>query len=333
MPRPFVTIMIPCRNEEKYIGICLDSIIAQDYPSERMEILVADGMSTDNTRKVLEAYTARDARVRWFENLGKSQTCALNLLIGKSAGEIIVRMDAHSSVPENYVSNCVKYLIEYGVDNVGGVWKTLPGADTATAQAIALALTSLFGVGGSRFRLGVKNPTMVETVPFGCYRREIFSRIGLFNEKLVRNEDNEFNTRLIKAGGKILLHPNIKSSYRARPDLWSVARQHFLNGFWCTYGLRFSERPFFLRHLVPMGFVCFLVFSLTFGIWMRVFLCAGLAVAGFYICCVIGASSMLAFRHRVGYFLYFLVIFPLLHFSYGVGSLCGVIALLTPGKK
>jgi hypothetical protein len=147
--------------------------------------------------------------------------------------------------------------------------------------------------------------------------------VGFFNESLVRNQDNEFNSRLIKAGGKILLHPDIKSSYYARPDLISLGRQHFMNGFWCMYGMKFSKRPFFLRHLIPMGFVFFLILSLFLGLWLKIFLWIGIFVLGLYFVGAFMASILISLRTGANYFPYFLVVFPVLHFPYGIGSLAG----------
>lgn len=325
---PFVSIIIPCRNEEKYLAKCLDSVLTQDYPAERFELLLADGMSEDKTRRIMEDYAHQYPNVRWFENPGKGKTFALNILIGHSIGEIIIRLDAHSRFPSDYVTNCVKYLNEYKVDNVGGFLKTLPGADTDVAKAIAFALASFFGVGGSQFRLGVSKPTMVETVPFGCYRRDVFDRIGLFNENLVRNQDNELNARIVKAGGKILLHPAISCCYFARPGIISIARQHFQNGYWCTYGAMFSEKPFFLRHLVPMAFVMCLILSFILGTWFNLFWWLGIGVLGVYSFANLFASASIAVKYGIRYFPYLLFVFPSLHFPYGIGSIWGAVSLL-----
>jgi len=199
---PFISIIIPCRNEEDYISPCLDSILAQDYARDRMEILVADGMSTDRTKDILLDYVKNHPTVHFFENPKKIVTMGLNILIKQSKGEFILRMDAHTKFPKNYISKCIQYIQEYKVDNVGGVIVTLPGNNTLSAKAIALAMSSTFGVGNSYFRTGVKEPRMVDTVPFGCYRREIFNKIGLFDEDMVRSQDAEFNLRLIKSGGE-----------------------------------------------------------------------------------------------------------------------------------
>lgn len=322
--QPFVSIVIPCRNEEEYIAACLDSVLAQDYPADSFEILLADGMSNDKTRLLMKEYSCHYANVYWFENSGKIQASALNILILRSKGEIIIRLDAHSSFPRDYISNCVKYLNEYKVDNIGGLWETRAGADTLMAKAIALALAVPFGVGGSRFRLGIDKPAFVETVPFGCYRREVFDRIGLFNENLVRNEDNEFNARLLESGGKILLHPAIKCCYFARPGIISIARQQFQNGFWCTYGVKFSKHPFFWRHLVPMFFVSSLFVSFILGIWLKLFGLIGWGILGLYLFGAVLSSVLVSVKHGFFYFPFLLIVFPILHFPYGIGSICGL---------
>ena len=326
---PFVSVIIPCRNEEKYIVQCVDSVLSQGYPVERFELLLADGMSEDKTRSIMQEYARRYAHVRWYENPGRSQTKALNILIGQAKGDVIIRLDAHSSFPADYVSNCVKYLEEYKVDNVGGLWETCPGADTLFAKAVALALTSPFGVGGARFRIGVDQPTLVETVPFGCYRRDVFTRIGFFNENMVRNEDNEFNSRLTAAGGKILLHPKIKCRYFARSTLFSMVRQKFQDGFWCVYGIKFvGKRAFFPRHLIPMAFVSVVVLSLILGCFVNLFLWIGFGVLSFYLIGMLTATSFLVIKNGVQFFPFLLIIFPCFHFPYGLGSLCGVIRIL-----
>lgn len=325
----FVSILIPCRNEEKYLARCLDSVLAQDYPADRFELLLADGMSEDRTREVMQEYSQRYKNVRWFENLGKSQAKALNIMLQQARGEVIIRLDAHSSFPKDYISNCVKYLSEFKADNVGGLWETCAGADTPLAKCIAWALTSPFGVGGARFRLGVNEPVIAETVPFGCYRKDVFDWIGLFNENMVRNEDNEFNSRLTRAGGKILLHPAIKCRYFARASYVSMVRQKFQDGFWCVYGIKFvGNRAFFPRHLVPMALVVSLLISFIAGLWLSLFLWLGVVIAVVYFSAAIFASFVSASKHGMGYWPYFMIIFPSFHFAYGAGSLSGAIKML-----
>ena len=194
--KSFISIIIPCRNEEKFIGKCLDSIIAQDYPKNSIEILILDGRSTDRTREILKKYTQKYSFIKVLDNPKKIQTTALNIGIKKARGEIIIRMDAHNIYEKSYMSKCVTYLRKYDVDNVGGICVTLPANNTIIAKSIALALSHPFGVGNVYFRIGSKNPRFVDTVPFGCYKKEIFEKIGLFDENLVRNQDIEFNLRL-----------------------------------------------------------------------------------------------------------------------------------------
>jgi GT2 family glycosyltransferase len=298
-----------------------------------MEVLIAEGMSSDRTRVILEDYSSLHPNIHWFENPAKITVAGLNLLIGRAKGEIILRMDAHSLFPREYVSKCVRYLNEYKVDNVGGVLETLPGADTAVARAIALALTSRFGVGGAAFRIGVSEPAIVDTVPFGCYRSGIFARIGLFNENLIRSEDNEFNARLAKTGGKILLHPEIKCGYFARPDIPSIINQYFRNGFGCVYSAKFAESPFFLRHLAPVGCLIFFAACMLLGIWFKYLLWLGCGSLLLYIIGALAASAILAVKYGWRHFLYLLIVFPVLHISYGIGSLWGICRLLLEGGR
>lgn len=226
-----VSIIIPCRNEEKFIGKCLDSIIAQDYPIDNLEVLVVDGMSEDNTRKIVKNYIQKYSFVKLLENPQKIVPTALNIGIKNAKGDIFIIMGAHSIYEKDYIFKCVKYLHAYDVDNVGGIGITLPGDNTIIAKSIALALSHPFGVGNAYFRIGSKEPRYVDTVPFGCYKREVFDRIGLFDEDLVRNQDDEFNLRLIKNGGKILLGPDIISYYYARDSIHKLWKMYFQYGY------------------------------------------------------------------------------------------------------
>ncbi|MEI8345073.1 MAG: glycosyltransferase family 2 protein, partial [Candidatus Omnitrophota bacterium] len=256
----FVSIIIPCRNERKYIGPCLDCVLAQDYPREAMEVLVVDGVSSDGTREVLERYSAKHTFIRILDNPQKITPCALNIGIKRSRGDIIIRLDAHAYYPPEYVSRCVKHLNEFKVDNVGGVWITLPGADTIQAKAIAIVLASNFGVGNSLFRIGgLTEPTLVDTVPFGCFKRKVFDEIGLFDEDLIRNQDDEFNARLIKHGGKVLLIPEIWSEYYARATLAQLWRMYYQYGYFKPLASIKLGKVTTWRQLVPAFFIVSLI--------------------------------------------------------------------------
>ena len=227
-----VSIIIPCRNEEKFIGKCLDSVLMQDYPKDKIVVLFVDGQSIDRTRMIIEEYVKSYPFIRLLNNPRKTVPFALNKGITEAEGKIIIILSAHAYYPPDYVSKCVKHLNKYKVYNVGGIFETLPGAKTLKAMAIALTLSSPFGVGNSYFRTGIKEPRLVDTVPFGCYHKEIFEKNGNFNENLTRNQDIEFNLRLKKAGCKILLVPDIKSYYYARSTFKELFMNNFQNGFW-----------------------------------------------------------------------------------------------------
>src|SRR4030042_6063885 len=179
---PFVSVIIPCLNEESFIGKCLGSIIDNNYPKDRLEILVIDGKSEDGTKAVLERYAHNYSFAKVFENPKKITPAALNIGIQNAKGEIIVRMDAHSSYEKDYISKCIKYLNEYNADNVGGMWITVPRNNSFVAKAIVSSLSHSFGVGNAYYRIGkAQEPRWVDTVPYGCYYKEVFKKVGLFD--------------------------------------------------------------------------------------------------------------------------------------------------------
>jgi len=329
---PFVSIIIPCRNEEIFIGKCIESIVSNDYPKGKLEVLLIDGLSDDKTRPIINKYTQQYQFIHLLDNPKKIVPPALNIGVANAKGEIIIRMDAHTTYAEDYVTKCVESLQKYDAGNVGGIWVTTPGSDTVMAKSIALTLSHPFGVGNSYFRIGLQEPTYVDTVPFGCYKKEVIERVGLFNENLIRNQDIEFNLRLKKMGYKILLVPEIVSYYHARTTLNSLAKNNFANGYWVIYSSKFAKLPFSLRHLVPLFFVCFLfvtlitsflfapsfyVFSLVFAVYLMV---------GMF------CSFKLSIKNGLGCFSRIILTFFTLHVSYGLGSLFGIFKLLT-GKK
>ena len=329
----FVSIIVPCRDEKKYIVKCLDSIIAQDYPKDNLEILVVDGGSTDGTKEIVKEYIQKYPFMKLLNNPRRAVPIALNIGIKEVKGEVIMRMDAHNAYEKNYIPKCIKYLKKYDVDNVGGICVTSPGANTILARSIALTLSHPFGVGNSYFRIGSKEPRFVDTVPFGCYKREVFERVGLFNENLVRNQDIEFNLRLKKAGGKILLVPDITSYYHARSTLKAFARQNFWNGFWVIYSTKFTKIPFSIRHLVPFFLVVFLMGSLILLFFFHPFIYLFTFIFGSYFILNVFFSARLSFKDGLKYLPTLILSFSTLHFSYGFGSILGVIKLIVSKKK
>ena len=301
MTRPFVSVIVPCRNEEQHLGRCLDSILASDYPRDRMELFVVDGMSNDRTRDIVASYAARYPVIQLLDNPRRIAPCGLNIGIAAARGEVIVRMDAHVIYSPSYLPILVRALLERGADNVGGVLETLPGADTPMARAIALGLAHRLGVGNSYFRVGAREPRWVDTVAFGCFRREAFERAGLFDEELVRNQDDEFNARLIRRGGRILLMPTARAYYVARTSLRQLWRMYFQYGYFKPLVARKVGRVMTLRQLVPSLFLTTLGASGLAALWWRP---AGLAAA--YV------AAALA------------LVFPVLHVAYGAGFLAGV---------
>jgi glycosyltransferase involved in cell wall biosynthesis len=255
-PRPLVSIIIPCRNEERTIGLLLDALDRQTYPLKRMDIVVSDGFSTDRTRRRIQEFAEAHPQLplRIVDNPGLTAPTALNAGLRAAAGEIILRMDAHAVPDPDYIEQSVRLLEETGCDAVGGAWNVRPGAPGTIARAIAAAVGSPFAAGGVRYRVGGQ-PGEVDTVPFGAFRREVFDRVGLFNEQVPVNEDYEFFFRIRAAGGRIYFSPEIRSQYFARATLRSLARQYFVYGRQKAAMISFHPRSLRLRQAIPAVFV------------------------------------------------------------------------------
>jgi glycosyltransferase involved in cell wall biosynthesis len=262
---PRVSIIVPCYNEQSTIRQMLEAFRAQTFPPERMEVVIADGMSTDGTRDAILAFRREfpDLEVCLVDNLQRSIPSGLNRAIEAARGEIIVRFDAHSKPHPDYVANCIKAHEAGRGDNVGGVWEIHPGAQTWIANSIAAAAAHPLGVGDAMYRLAA-TASEVDTVPFGSYRRTLIDRIGAYNESLLTNEDYEFNTRIRKAGGRIWLDPSIRSIYYARSTLVELIRQYWRYGFWKwrmlkrfpdTLRWRQALPPLFVLSLLGLGLI------------------------------------------------------------------------------
>jgi len=330
----FVSIIIPCRNEVRFIAGCLDSIISNDYSKDQLEMLVVDGMSEDGTRSIVESYTKRYSFVKLLDNPQKITPTALNIGIRNGKGDVIVRIDAHARLSKDYVSKCVRFLHRFGADNLGGIMVTLPREESLIGKAIVLSLSHRFGVGNSYFRIHSSEPRWVDTVFGGCYRKDVFDRVGFFNENLVRGQDMEFNLRLKKAGGKILLVPEIASYYYARSDLKSFWKHNWSNGVWAILPFAYSKvTPVSWRHLVPVVFVTSLIVTAMFGVFSAPILWLFLVTLGAYTMASLAAASHIAWRERdLRYAAIMPFVFGLLHFGYGIGSLWGLIELMTSAR-
>lgn len=319
--RPRVSVVIPCREEERFIGRCLESVLAGDYPQDRLEILVVDGMSTDRSRQIVAQYASRYPCIRLIENPRRITPCAFNLGVREAAGDMVMFMGAHATYSENYISKIVEWLRTTDADNVGGVLVTLPADDSPTARAIACALSHPFGVGDSRFRIGTREPRWVDHVGFGNYRRTVFDRIGLFDEELVRNQDGEFNSRLRRNGGRILLVPEVTAYYYARGTVRQVARMFFQYGYFKPLVARKIGRVMTLRQLAPPALVLGLAGTGLGSVWLPSAAYAFLAIAGSYLAAVLACSAAASLKHGMRLGVRLVGIFPTLHFCYGTGFL------------
>ncbi len=329
---PFVSIVVPCRNEAAYVGPLLDSILANEYPRDRLEVLIVDGMSDDGTRAVIAGYASRHPVIRLLDNVKRNTPCALNLGISHARGTIIMRMDAHVQYPPTYIADLVDWLERTGADNVGGGCVTLPAGATATARAIAAVLAHPFGIGNARFRLGTNEPREVDTVPFGCFQRALFERVGLFDEDLVRNQDDEFNFRLLRAGGRVLLVPGVVCSYYARRSVRQLARMFYQYGYFKPLVALKIGRIMTLRQLVPAVFVLSVLVTGLVAPWVAPGQALGVLILGPYLALDGGCALSLAWRHGARVGLAAAGIFPVLHICYGFGFLRGALALLARAR-
>lgn len=319
---PFVSVIMPLRNEEKFIGTSLSAVLKQNYPADRMEVVVADGKSSDNTVKTIENLARfSGVSVRTIENPKRTAAAGLNVALQNSRGEIIVRVDGHTVIEPDYISQCVALLRKTGASNVGGRMDAF--AENRFGKAVSLATSSPFGIGNARFHYS-QIEEEVDTVYMGAWRREVFERNGLFNEELVRNQDDEFNYRLRANGGVILLSPKIRSLYFNRSSIRSLWRQYFQYGFWKVRVMQIHPRQMAARQFVPAIFVTAVIvggilaaFS-TIGSYLLIFVSAAYFLAS------LSASFKVAARGNLSLTPIVLVCFFILHFSYGTGFLTGL---------
>lgn len=329
MSVPFVSVVIPERNEEEKISFCLESLLGSDYPHDRFEVIVVDGMSEDRTVEIVKSFSQQHQNIKLLYNEKRITPIARNIGVKASVGEYVMFFDAHSIASFDYISKCVKHIQETDADNVGGVVKTLPVSGSILGRTIAAVLASRFGVGGSKFRTGVTSPEEVDTVPFGFYKRVVFDRIGLFNESLVRNQDIEFNLRLKRNGGKIILFPDINLVYFSRSSLRSFLKNNYENGFWVIFASRYSKQPFSLRHIIPLMFVLYLgLVILLLLLPIALTLVWVLPLLFYTVLDVLFSVEIVRKTACCKAFFVSAMIFPLLHISYGTGSLIASVKLL-----
>lgn len=325
---PSVSVVIPCFNEERFIGEVLDNVARQGVAGE-FEILVVDGMSTDGTRAVVEEFVASrpEARVRLIDNPARNIPAALNRGIDAARGRVIARIDAHSVPSENYLSGCLAQIERDDVAVVGMPWRIRPGADTLAARANAAAVSHPFGAGDAKYRAGgVSAPTQfVDTVPFGVFTKELWRRLGGYDEGLLTNEDYDFNYRVRRGGGGVLLDTSGYCTYFARPTFGALARQYFRYGIWKARMVRLSPRSVRPRQLAAPAFVCALAAFGALSLWLAPARWLLAAVVAAYAAAAL-ASSLQAVRRAGEWSLLPLVpvSFLLIHLAWGAGFLLGL---------
>ena len=323
------TIICPIYNEEKYIASCIESIIAQDYPKEDLEVLFVDGMSNDHTREIVLTSSKEYTHIHLLDNPHRIVPHALNIGIKNATGDIIVRIDAHASFPNNYISTLIHYLRTLpNAQNVGAPCVTKTLGTTDKAKAIVAVLSNPFGVGDSTFRLGVKDVQKVDTVPFGCWKKQTLEDIGLFDTRLIRNQDIELNKRILKSGGSIYLVPDTYCTYYARETYKSLAKNNYGNGKWNILTLYYTKemRSLSLRHFVPLLFLLSLLLPLL-GMPLCPFLGLLSALSGVCYGLLISIISwQIAKKQHINLFTV-IATFITLHLSYGTGSLIGILTL------
>lgn len=328
---PFVSVIVPVRNEADFMERCLQSILDCAYPNDRMEVIVVDGMSDDGTRSIVDDFSSRDPRVRLIDNPKRTTPYAMNNGIRAAKGEIITRVDGHATVDREFLRASVDALKVHPESwCAGGAVETMNS--TLVGRAIAGAMTSPVGVGNAMFRLGGYEGH-VDTIAFGSYWRWVFDRIGMFDEELVRNQDDELNLRLILAGGKIFLTPNVRSQYFPRTSLRKLARQYYQYGFWRIRTIQKHRQPATIRQIAPLVFVLIWIALLIGAVFWRPALWGLALFAGTYILALLAGS--LGVMRRCGFLpgALALIVFAILHFGYGIGSLVGIFAfVLLRGK-
>lgn len=318
-----VSVVMPIYNEEKYIEECLNSLLRQDYPADSTEFLLLDGRSTDKTRSIIKNYQERYSNIKLLDNPERTAAFAMNRGIREAQGDYIIRADAHSKYDPDYITQCVEYLKKTGADNVGGVLITR--GRSYIGKAIALMLSSPFGVGDSSFRIGAEDH-YADTVPFGAFRKDAFRCYGLYNERLVRNEDNELNYRIRKNGGKIYLTNAIRVTYFCRDSISELGKMAFASGKWNMITAFLCPGTLRLRHFIPFLFVISLV-------GLPILALISQLEPVYYIFCLEvlvylsldGVFSLVL--ARIGGFRFFsilLFLFPLFHISYGCGFFAGL---------
>lgn len=325
---PLVSVIIPTRNEASFIDRCLHSVFSTDPVPGALEVLVVDGMSTDGTRQILADWCQRQPNLRVLDNPLEIVPSAMNIGIRAARGEWIIRVDAHSEYPDDYFNRCLDTSRRTGADNVGGIVIPVSRHETIQEKLVQALTTHWFGVGNSAFRTAT-SAGWVDTVPFGCYRRNVFARIGFYDERLVRNQDYELNRRLIKRGGRIWCDPSIQIFYYNQSSIRGLFRQAFSTGQWNPWMWFIAPYSFTWRHVAPMTFVGALLFASLLLLMVPSVASIILAVILIpYLLLALSASLQQARRYGAVIFMALFFLFFTYHLVYGLGALWGLGLLL-----
>jgi len=320
----YVSIIVPCRNERKYIKEFIESVLQQEPIEEGIyELIIADGMSNDGTREILKDYSRKLQYLIPLDNPEGTTPYALNRAIRASRGNIIIRMDVHTEYARDYIKKCIEVINQTCADNVGGPARTK--ANSYIQKAIRLAYHSSFAVGGARFH-DLNYEGYVDTVTYGCWKKKTLLNIGLFDEELVRNQDDELNLRIIRSGGKIWQSPDIKSWYYPRDSLKKLFKQYMQYGYWKVRVIQKHKIPASVRHLIPGTFVASLIFLTCLSFFSRAAMVFLVSITVLYIAANLTASAITCRKKDL--FLYLPVmpfVFASYHFGYGLGFLLGFI--------
>ena len=320
---PFVSAIVPMRNERRYIERCLQSLAEQDYPRDRFEVIVVDGGSDDGSRELVESLRDAVPGLRVLDNRGKHTARGLNIGLAFARGDVIARVDAHAAVAPDYIRESVAALQRTNADVVGGPIETL--GEGPAGEAVALAVSSPFGVGNAVFRYSHREQ-WTDTVAFPAYRRDVFDRMGPFAE-IEGGEDDEFHLRLRDAGGRVLLTPAIRSTYHARRSFGELAKQYFSYGQAKVVVLSRHPKRTRLRQLVPAGFVLALVAAVIAAFFGGLLVLPLAALAAMYLAATFGATLAICRLHGWRHFLRLPLAFACMHFAYGLGFLNGIVRL------
>ena len=316
MSETTVSVVIPMRNEEKYIGKCLDSLLAQEWDGGSLEVVVVNGESEDGSKQIVENMMPIFPRLKLLDNPRQITPVSLNMGVKAATGDVIIILGAHSYVAKDFVSKNLHFLDTMAVDCVGG--SISPVGDTYQGEAIALAMSSPIGVGNAFYRYS-KVQRLVDTVQFGAYRREIFYRIGYFDEELVRNQDFELNHRIVSTGGRILLAPQVHGYYVVRSSIPKLFKQYFDYGFWKTKVISKEVGAFRLRYQIPPIFIMALAVTGLLGLFMPMLWSLFQGIVILYAGLVFFTSLRISLNSGIKYLFVLPFAFITLHFGFGLG--------------